>query len=210
MVGRREFTRGSGIPSRSEREGDMFVKVLRGFTVVAALLITAAPAWKQFGTSKGNNLVDEGRAIYLAAVAKAAEAAPRFAELNADANLKGFPGNRAQLEPQSGAVAEMFGSVVEQYRAAGAKFDAAAKQPTEKIVAEYWSLLGQEFAKSAEKYGLMREYVLLVTDPKIESSDALIARRAEIDIKLGAIVKQEKALSDQSDKIKAEYPDLLQ
>lgn len=188
----------------------MVLKVLRGFTVVAAILVTAALAWKQFGTSKANNLVDEGRAIYLAAAAKAAEAVPKLTELSSDANLKGFPGNRAELEPQAKAVAEMLKSVVEQYKAAGAKFDDAAKQPTEKVVAEYWSLLGQEFAKSAEKYDLVREYTLLVTDLRIETPDALTARRAEIDTKVDAVVKQEKSLSDQSDKIKAEYPDLLQ
>lgn len=187
----------------------MFLKILRGLTVVITIIVAAALAYERYGTSKGNTLVDEARVLFQGAADKAAKVAPQFKELVSDENTKGFPGNRAKLEPQARAVAAAFGEVVEQYRAAGAKLDEAGKQPTDQIIAEYWALLGQEFAKSAEKYELVRDYALLVTDPKIETVEVLEVRRSEIDAKVDQVTKEEKAFSAKSDKIKAEHPELL-
>jgi hypothetical protein len=187
----------------------MFLKILQAFIVVAGLLVAAAVAWQQWGTHQGNKLVDEANELIQAASAATPAAVEKFKAVTSDENLAAFPGNRAQLEPQAREAAGMFAKIGEQYQGAAAKLTEASQQNTDEKVVAYWKLLAQQFGKSAERIELVRQFVMLPTDAKLETQAALEARQAEINTKLDEVMKREDELEAQAGKIKAEYPDLL-
>lgn len=187
----------------------MFLKILRAVVVVVGLLVAAAVGWQQWGTHQGNKLVDEANELIQAASAATPAAAEKFKAVVTDANLAGFPGNRAQLEPQARETAVLYSNIADQYSGASAKLEGAAGQNADEKVVEYWKLLHQQFDKSAQRCKLIRDYLLLFTEANIETAAALEARQAEIDKKLGEVVKQEDDFELRAHKIKAEYPDLL-
>lgn len=187
----------------------MFLKILQAFIVVAGLLVAAAVGWQYWGTHKGNKLVDEANELIQAAAAATPAAVEKFKAVTSDENLAGFPGNRAQLEPQAREAGDMYAKIAEQYKGAAAKLTEASQQNSDEKILAYWKLLAQQFDKSAQRIELVRQFVLLPGDAKLETLAALEARQAEINTKLNEVMKQEDDLELQANKIKAEYPDLL-
>ena len=63
--------------------------------------------------------------------------------------------------------------VVENYRAAAAKFDEARKVGKSEVVSKYLDLMSQAYQKRADSEDARRKAVALVVDKSIQSEDEL-------------------------------------
>ncbi|MCE9606369.1 MAG: hypothetical protein K8U03_15850 [Planctomycetia bacterium] len=187
----------------------MFAKVARWFSIVAFLVIAASLAFQQWSTSKANGLVAEQGKHIDAANALITQAAPKLDELTSEATIAAFPGNRAQLEANVRSTGELYDKAAVEFRHASTKLDEASKVMTEAKVVEYFATMRDRWANKAKQMELLRDYVSALVDSKIENAESLRARHAELNTLAKSLDAAEKELKAKSDKIHAEYPDLL-
>jgi hypothetical protein len=159
------------------------------FAVVSsALLVTlgVVSGCGEAAINKANHMKDEANAAAAAADQIIDDTKPKFDTLFSSANIAGFPANRGEFETTARETAELHAKSAEQYRLAASKFDEAAKQGIDKVVAEYFGLWNQVMAKSAEQRDIRREHSLLWLDKEIDTQEKFEARRSEIQKRFDA------------------------
>lgn len=183
------------------------LKLLRVFTVIAAIVVAAAVAWRNWGTGKANALVDEGNTAAQTGNSLSGQAGAKYAELFAEANLQGFPGNRAKLEPAAKELTDLLTQAAEQYRLAAARFEEAAQQPADSKVVDYWKLEAQmcrKFADSKEAFGRVPA---MISDPGVQNLEQLLDKIGGLTEAAGKLDKESKEIAAAANKHKEAHKD---
>jgi hypothetical protein len=100
----------------------------------------------------------------------------------------------------------MYARAALQYRQAADKLDEASKKPIDSDVSDYFAKKSGKWAKSAETREILRQYVLLVVDPAVQTLDELKVRQTELNTRIVAAVRMETELEEAATKIKADHP----
>lgn len=183
---------------------------MRRFLVVLIIVCTLAAGgllgWWRVGTYRANELVGEANLEIEAINTSSAEAQARFAMLSNDFNKQQFPRNRTRWEPVAREAAALYEKSAVHARAASGKFDEAARRPTKEVVVAYNRALSAQFAKKAERFELLKEYVLLWVDPTLQSTEDLTTKQTEITHRLAPIQAAEQTSVAEADRIAQANP----
>jgi len=182
------------------------------FTVVSLALLVTLGVMSGCGEAtinKANHLKDEANAAGAAGDKLLDDIQPKLETLFSSETVAGFPANRGEFEATARETAELNAKSAEQYRLAASKFDEAAKQDIDKVIAEYFGTWSQVMAKSAEKRDSRREQTLLWLDKEIDTMEKLEAKKSEIQKRFDAQTAAVDELVAKAKKLETENADKL-
>ncbi len=177
-------------------------KLVRYVLPAIAVLITIGSLYNSWGTSRANNLVDEGNAASESADALVVQHGSEFQKLFSNANLEGFPGHREKYQASAQETADAFEKAAGLYRVAASKLDEASRQPVGNPNAAYFAAKAQSFRKlgdSKETYG---KAVRLLLNEAITDINTL-------KLKVEPLIVEALAASAESDKFSTEAQQVI-
>ena len=178
----------------------MFLKLLRGATAVAGVVLVAALLFQFYSQRQGNKKVEEANTMQKAGDAAIQSVGDKFTQLLSDENLAAFPGNREQLKPLAQEVSARFKKGAEHYRTAHQRFQEASDEGVDDAVKKYWAMRGEMLKTMAESKEGYADVCLLVVDDKIADKTALETQIGERLTKVQALNDAWKKLEADSDK----------
>jgi len=185
----------------------MVIKSVRIAVAAAFVLVLVATLWRQWGTSKGNTLVDESNALASEANSLAEQAGVKYKELFSEANLAGLPGNRERLKALAQETADLAGKSARQYRASAAKLEEATAQLVDSTVVDYWSLKVKAYQKFADSKDAFARVALALLDTTIQDADQLGEKLSSLTDEALALDKEHAELAARADRLKAQHSD---
>lgn len=185
----------------------MGAKIGRALIVVALLVSSGAGLIKWFGARQANKFVDEGNALIDEGNNCSNEGVAAYKLIFTEENIKGFPGNREQLEPHVKKTEEMLNKSAAKFREAISKFESAGKEAVNGYVVDYWKVKSDELGKLAETKEALRDVALLIRDKKIENIDQLNTELVKATDRVKQASSSADALSKKANEIQSNHPD---
>ena len=157
----------------------MLVKILKIFTGVAVVIVSAALLWSNIQEAKANKLVREAQVAIAAGNEHLKVLTDKLKPLLNEENVRAFPSNRGDMMPKAKVVSESMEKAAEQFRIAADKYKEASDDIVDPSVKECWSLTKDSLSKLADAKDEYRKIATAWQDETLKEWDGLNFRIRE-------------------------------